>query len=167
MWMWRGWAMLLALGFLAQPAAAAEPDHVTYALGGVMSGPFRLEADLVTGAFSEARPPAGQRGDGAGLNAHTIPVTKRWTVPPQKLAVLRRLAEKVWRHGMDSWFTTVVHRRANKAPKIEVINTCQPSLDALGALTLERSGRKRSFDFSMPCLSKDGDAFLHALLTAK
>ena len=29
----RGWAMLLAIGALLQPAAAAQPDHATYVLG--------------------------------------------------------------------------------------------------------------------------------------
>ncbi len=58
----RGWAMLLAIGALLQPAAAAQPDHATYVLGGVMSGPFRLEANLVTGEFSEAKPPPGKFG---------------------------------------------------------------------------------------------------------
>jgi hypothetical protein len=97
----RGWAMLLAIGALVQPVAAAEPDHVTYVLGGVMSGPSRLEGDLVSGAFLEAQPPPGEFGDGAGLDARTMPVTRQWIVPPEKLAVLRRLAASVWRHGME------------------------------------------------------------------
>src|SRR5258707_15808176 len=101
MLMLRGLALLIAAGVLLQPAAAAEPDHLTYVLGGAMSGSFRLQADLVTGAFLQALPPPGKIGDSADLDANAMPVTKHWTVPPEKLVVLRRLAARVWRHGLE------------------------------------------------------------------
>lgn len=159
-------AAALFLALALQPALAAEPAHVTYVLGGVMSGPYRLEGDLVTGDFSEARAPAGKFGDGTGLDARTMPVTRRWTVPPEKLAVLRPLAARVWRPGMAKLVTFITHRRADGIPEIRPV-VCTPSIDALGGLILERGGRQRSFDFSLSCLSKDGDAFLNALFAAK
>jgi hypothetical protein len=158
-------AMLLVVGALFQSAAAAQPDHVTYVLGGIMSGPFRLDGDLVTGQFSQADAPPGKLGDGAGLDARTMPVTRHWTVSPDKLDALRRLAERVWRHGM----TKEAARARRGADGLWVVPpiVCQPTLDALGELTLEQGERKRDFDFSMTCLSKDGDRFLKALFAAK
>ena len=68
----RGLATLLVAGLLLQPAAAAQPEHITYVLGGVMSGPFRIEGDLATGEFTQANPPPGQIGDGSCRSQNPI-----------------------------------------------------------------------------------------------
>ncbi len=77
-----------------------------------------------------------------------MPVTGRWTVPPEKLARLRRLAASVWRHGMERVYVraTVVRRSRGGSPVVRMPILCLPSMDALGGLILEQEGHKRSFD---------------------
>ena len=138
-------AMLLAAG-----SAAAEPTRVTWVLGGLMSGPYRLSADLAAGVLEEARPPAGVSGDGAGLNAWSLPVTGRHPLLPAQRQEIAALAARLYQPG------------AFRCPGL-------PSpgmIDALGALEIEQDGQARRSDGPVPCLTPDGDALVRALTCA-
>ena len=75
------------------------PSTVTYLLGGVMSGPYRLTVDLETDHLSEAKPPPGVHGDGARVSAADLPETARRALTPAERDTLRALAVPVWRDG--------------------------------------------------------------------
>lgn len=139
----------LALMVLVLPAwqEVAEIREVTYLFGGLMSGPYRVSADLRAGVVSEAKPPEGKRGDGAGLNAGTMPATRTRPLPPTDAAHLQALAASVWRNGA-------------------VIPRCLPSVDALVRFHMVQAGASRDFDVSTICMNADAKALQRALLCA-
>src|SRR5262245_53976351 len=92
----------LALAACTPPAGAAPPgpDKVTYLLGGITSGPYRVEADLRTGEAAEATMPRGVTGADYNADPAKIPVTARRTLPAAELTAIRALAAQIWRDGM-------------------------------------------------------------------
>ena len=100
----------LTLAIAASPApgsdvpatAAASPAAVTYLLGGVVSGPYRLSADLVAGTVEEARPPPGRFGDGARIDPWTMPATFRHALTGRDRRVIRELAASLLSNGVAS-----------------------------------------------------------------
>ncbi len=154
----RNLAIAACLVLFAAPSSAHDwPTRVTYGLGGIVSGPYRVSADLVTGTVSEASTPPGAIGDGAGLRTDDLPVTKTRQLPPNEWHRLRRLAAIVWRRGPVRTQPSVVVK-GRIAPPI-VCNTP----DALGRFDIVKDGVTRTFDFSTPCMSADGDRLLKAL----
>ncbi len=91
-------AVLALLAACASPAAAAEREVVAYLLGRVVSGPYRVSADLGAGTVEEARSP-GAHGDGAGLDALTMPATRSRPLPAGSAERIRALAGAVLRDG--------------------------------------------------------------------
>jgi hypothetical protein len=78
-----------SLGSCADPPVATR---VTYVLGGMMSGPLRLTADLDAKIVRQADHPPGQSGDGARLNAWTMPVTSTRGLTPEFITKISTLA---------------------------------------------------------------------------
>lgn len=150
----------------ASPASAAP--HVTsimYALGGVMSGPYRVSADLAGATASEAKTPPNAHGDGAGISTASLPVTGTQSLSPAAVRKLDALASAVWRDGPER--KPVTTRHVDKHGRVSLgIDFCQPSLDALGRFEIVRSGMKRTFDFSTVCMTKTADRLLATLTCA-
>ena len=111
-----------------------------------MSGPYRVSADLRSGAIEEARPPRGAHGDGARLDATSMPATRRRTLTPAAAGRIRALAGTVWRDGAGV-------RRA-----------CPPTVDALVQFRITLGGGTRDFDAPVPCLTEDARRLRAALL---
>lgn len=126
--------LLLTLAITAMTAACAPraadtappPSRVTYLMGGIAGGPYRLEADLRTGEVSEAKTPPGG-----------LAVTARRTLPPSDLEALRGLVAHVWEYG------------------VEAAGACPPAADAIGAFTFEQNGMSRTYSVSGPCMSNE------------
>ncbi len=134
------WSPLLA--FLV---CAAGPAQVTYTLGGLVSGPYRVGADLVTGAVSEAQPPRGQYGDGARLDALTMPVTARRSLSPATLRTIRDLASQVFANGAFA------------------CKDMRMSADAIGRFDIVQDGVTHTSSAPTACLTPPGDSLLQAL----
>ena len=141
-------ASLAACSVARAGAAPDAPTGATYSLGGLLSGPYRVSADLVAGVAAEAAPPPGARGDGAGLKTSELPATKTRRLTPQELHTLRDLAAAVWERG------------ATASP------TCAGSVDALGRLDVVRADATRSFSFSVPCMNADAERLVRGLRCA-
>ena len=77
------------------PQTRSRTTQVTYLLGGTMSGPLRVSADLTKGVVEEARPPQGVVGDGHGYLPQTMSVTQTATLTPKQLSSIRQLAGQV------------------------------------------------------------------------
>jgi len=137
-------AVLALLVACASPAAAAEREVVAYLLGGVVSGPYRVSANLGAGTVEEARPP-GAHGDGAGLDALTMLATRSGTLPAAAAGRIRALAGAVLRDGAE--------RRG-----------CQPSVDALVRFHIVRGDVVRDLDASSPCLTEGAERLRAALM---
>jgi hypothetical protein len=152
--------LVLCVMALTMPCAASEPvtdppTKITYALGGFMSGPFRLSVDLVTGEVEVAKAPPRNKRPPADL-----PVTQRFKASDGDLSQLRSLAVAVWAYGADDPGETIEH---GAGQSIE-LKPCQASGDAMGNFEIERGAVKKSFDFSMPCLSAPANLLLDKLL---
>ena len=145
--------LILPLLLASSLAAAASadptlPGTVTYLLGGVVSGPYRLTVDLETGRLSEAKPAPGIHGDGARVSAADLPETAGRALTPAERDRLRVLAAPVWRDGAA--------RRA----------CLEFSMDALVRLTITAGGVERSSDAPLQCLTSDAAALQRAMLCA-
>lgn len=125
---------LLALAIAAMTAACAPraadtappPSRVTYLMGGTTSGPYRLEANLLTGEISEAKAPPGG-----------LAVTSRRTLPPSDLEALRGLVAHVWEYGA------------------EAAGPCSPAGDAIAAFSFQQNGMSRTYSVPSPCISDE------------
>jgi hypothetical protein len=137
-------AVLALLAACASPAAAAEREVVAYLLGGLVSGPYRVSADLGAGTVEESRPP-GAHGDGAGLDALTMPATRGGTLPAGSAERIRALAGAVLRDGAE--------RRG-----------CLPTIDALVRFHIVRGDVVRDLDASSPCMAEGADRLRAALM---
>ena len=146
--MGRAWG-IGALLALCAGTAAAEPDGVTYLLGGAASGPYRVSVNLDAGVATEAVPPAGKHGDGAGLSAAEMPVTATRALPPGAAARIRRLAAPVWDAG--AYIPSA---------------TCKPSIDALWRFRIVQAGEARVFDVPAVCANPGAHALQEALVCA-
>lgn len=140
-------AALVLLVLTLSAWQAAEIEKVTYLLGGPMSGPYRVSADLRAGVVSEAKPPQGKRGDGAGLDAMTMPITRTRPLPPATAARLQTLAAAVWQNG-------------------GTVPRCLPSVDALVRFHMVQAGVSHDFDVSTICMNADAKVPQRALLCA-
>ena len=141
--------LLLASSLVAAVAAdPVLPSTVTYLLGGVVSGPYRVTVDLEAGRLSEAKPAAGVHGDGARVSAADLPETAGRALTRAERDALRVLAAPVWRDGAA--------RRA----------CLEFSLDALIQLTITAGGVERSSDAPSQCLTSDAVALQRAMLCA-
>ncbi|MBI0537697.1 hypothetical protein D9599_19230 [Roseomonas sp. KE2513] len=142
--------LLLLTGSLA--AATIDdrplPSTVSYLLGGVVSGPYRLTVDLETGRLSEAKPPPGVHGDGARVSAADLSETARRALTPAERNTFRVLAAPVWRDG------------AARRGCLEF------SMDALVQLAITAGGVERRSDAPAQCLTPDAVALRRALLCA-
>lgn len=149
-------ALPLLLALAAAPAVAQEltgtptgpPTEVTYALGGVVSGLYRVTADLLAGTVSEARPPRGAHGDGARLDAMTMPETARRPLSPAAREEIARLAAAVLRDG----------------PAVRRL--CPPTADAIARYRITAPGAVRDATVSTPCFTPEAGALLRALTCA-
>lgn len=137
-------AVLALLAACASPAAAAEREVVAYLLGGVVSGPYQVSADLGAGTVEEARPP-GAHGDGAGLNALMMPATRSRPLPAGVAGRIRALARTVWREGAGR-------------------QGCLPTMDALVRFHIVLGDAARDLDASSPCLTEDAERLRAALM---
>lgn len=106
--------------------APPPPSRVTYLLGGLAGGPYKLEADLRTGEVTEAKPRPG------GLS-----ITSKRTLPPSDLEALRGLAAHVWEYG------------------VEVAEACSPAGEAIAAFTFQQNGMSRTYSIASPCMSDE------------
>lgn len=142
--------LLLLVGTLTAAAAddAPSPSAVTYLLGGIVSGPYRLTVDLEAGRLSEAVPPPGVRGDGARVSAADLSETTSRALTSAARDTLRVLAAPVWRDGAA--------RRG----------CLQFSMDALVRLIITADGIERRSDAPAQCLTPDAVALRRALLCA-
>lgn len=136
--------LLVLLGACANRPA---PEQVTYVLGGMMSGPYRLTADFATGTVEEATPPPGKHGDGARLDAWTLPVTSTQKLSPHRIAEIRRLSNQVLEHGIFSE------------------KGCPASLtvDALVSFRIVTAHGTRNFSTASPCMNEESSALQHSL----
>jgi len=143
-------SLLLTGGFVAAASAdeSPPPSRVTYLLGGVVSGSYRLVVDLKNDRLSEAKPPPGVNGDGARVSAVDIPETARRALTPVEHDRFRALAAAVWRDG------------AARRDCLEF------NMDAMVRLTITAGGVERRSDAPAQCLTPDADALLGALLCA-
>jgi hypothetical protein len=129
------------------------PSKVTYMLGGIMSGPYRLSVDLATGEVEVATAKPRDPRPSADL-----PVTQRFTAPETELVKIRALAVAVWAYGASNPGEIIERGR-----RIE-LRECQASSDAMGNFDITRGTETRSFDFSQPCLSAPANLLLDRLL---
>jgi len=134
---------LMATGMIAAcapppgPAAGPAPARVTYLLSGVVSGPYRLDADLRTGEVDEARPTALTTGAAYAADPAGIPITSRATLPASDLEALRGLASHVWEYGADK------------------ADACETTADAVAVFKLEQDGAARSYTVASSCMSDE------------
>lgn len=145
----RGRVAALLLAACSATRAGAAPDapaSATYSLGGLLSGPYRVSADLVDGVAAEAKPPPGVSGDAAGVRISDLPVTKTRRLTPQELRALRGLAEAVWERG------------AMSPPR-----SCAPCTDAIGRIDIVRAGVTRSFDVPLACMNVEAERLVRGL----
>ncbi len=134
---------------LAVLVCAAGPAQVTYTLGGIVSGPYRVAADLATGVVTEAQPPQGRYRDGARLNALTMPVTAHRSLTPAALDAVRGLASQVFADG------------AFACP--DPAKGMMMSADAIGRFDVVQDGVTHASSAATACLTPIGDALLRAL----
>lgn len=140
----------LLFAFLPLAAGGEEPVRITWVIGGAVSGPQRLSADLATGRLEHARASAGARGDGAGLDAWTMPATASHTLSPAQRREIARLAARLAREG------------AFYCPNPAMLRI----VDALGGLEIEQDGRRQRQHGPTACLTPDGAALVQALTCA-
>ena len=98
----RPFALLMLPVLLCGAAPAPTPATVTYVLGGVVSGPYRLAADLRAGTAEEALPPRGKFGDGARLDPWTMPATSHRRLSARDRAAIGTLASAILADGIVS-----------------------------------------------------------------
>ncbi|MFT8243369.1 hypothetical protein [Roseomonas sp. BN140053] len=137
-------ACLLAL-LLAGAEAPPPPTRVTYLLGGLLSGPYRLSADLEARTLVEAATPRGARGDAARLRAADLPDTARHPLAPPEAERIGRLA------------AAVLDRGAARPG-------CPPMADALMSLIITAGAAERRFDLPVPCLTPEARQLVDRLL---
>jgi hypothetical protein len=139
---------LLFAGCAITAATATDPapSTVTYLLGGVLSGPYRLTVDLDAGHLSEAKAPPGIRGDGARVSAASLPETASRALTHAERDTFRALAAPVWRDG------------AARRGCLEF------SMDALVLLAITAGGIERRTNAPAQCLTPDARALQQALL---
>jgi hypothetical protein len=143
--MTRGFAVFL----FAVCSCSPLPTSVTYTLGGVVSGPYRVSADLGSGVAAEAKPPPGRHGDGAELNALTMPITVSRSLAAQDVRNIQRLAGAVSGNGPAS------------PPK-----ECPPTMtaDAIGRFDIVQGGATHTFLFPTPCMTPAAGDLLSSLV---
>ena len=167
----RNFLMIVAGALCVYPAAADElPTSVTYSLGGVMSGPYRLSADLASGVLSEATHPRGKIGDGAGLSTDELQVTGTRTLTPEELKPLRQAAGAVWTNGADIFAAMrkaradmPAEQRRTQDQKFQAAARCM-TMDAMGRFDIVKNGVTKNYLFSIPCMNDDAKR-LFALLS--
>ncbi len=108
-----------------------------------MSGPYRVAADLTTGVATEAKP--AQFGDGARMNALTMPVTASRTLAPQELQEIRRLSSQAFTQGAFACRDMTM------------------SMDALGRFDIVQEGVTHTSSAPTLCMTSQADALLRAL----
>jgi len=146
----------LSVLLVVSSCSAVLPDsqsntltNVTYALGGIMSGPYRVSADLESGIATEARPPPGVHGDGARVSAFDMPATTSRSLSSEEVLAIRKFASAVWKKGPVS---------TSKCPP-----GVMPPPDALGRFDIVDAGVTRSFVLPTPCMSPEADNLLRTL----
>lgn len=152
----------IAIG-LSPVAASAAPQvsSIVYSLGGLMSGPYRVSADLAAATASEAKTPPGVFGDGARVSTASLPVTSTRPLAPGAVRKLDALASAVWKDGPDKPIVESRHYIGRRA--VISFTPCQPSLDAQGRFDIVRHGVTHTFNFSTVCMNKTADELLTAL----
>ena len=146
--------LIAALGLIllvgcapADPPVA--PSEVTYMLGGIMSGPYKVTADLGTGivvkdAEVAKYPPPGE------IPKKTEPV--KGQIPNAELAYIRQLAARIWTVGAQT-------------------ERCLPQADAIGSLDIRRdvpgktslTFETRTYVFSTTCETDETEQLLTAV----
>lgn len=140
-------AAALATAAVACAAHAGDIRRVTYLLGGTVSGPYRLTADLEAGTIAEGATPAGMSPDSAP--AATLPPTLQRPLSPAEQARIQNLAAVVWANG------------ASKPP-----GTCTMTPDALVRFEIAIGDTVRTFDLSAPCMTDAASALQRAMYCA-
>lgn len=137
----------LAAAAITCAAHAGDIRRVTYLLGGTVSGPYRLTADLESGTIAEGATPAKISPDGAP--AATLPATSQRRLAPAEQARIQNLAAAVWANG------------ASKPP-----GTCTLTPDALARFEIAIGDTVKTFDASSPCMTDDANALQRAMYCA-
>lgn len=132
-------ALLAAVLATAFPPPA--PNRIDLQIGGVMSGPYRTYVDLDSGIVLWGElPPGSRRGDGAGVATRDLPVARRATLTPARLASLRQLARTILVLG----------------PEEKSRQPCQLTADRMILLNVALDGR--AFNGDVYCPSPQVDA---------
>ena len=136
----------VALAVVSCRAEGAEITRVTYLLGGTMSGPYRLTADLKAGTITEGNTPAGMHPDQAP--ATTLPTTTERPLSSSDKTRIQDLAALVFTHGARKGWD------------------CEMSPDALVRLEIAAGEQVKTFDLAAQCLTDDAGALQRAMYCA-
>jgi hypothetical protein len=115
----------------------------------MMSGPYRLTADLVRGVVDEAQHAPGTNGDGARPDALTMPVTSTRSLDAKSAEQIRRLGRDVFEHGVFS---------SKACPAMSI-----PTADSFHIFYITEGGVTRSFSAPAACDTVDALELQHTL----
>ena len=139
---------MIAALMVVTAAQAAAPvtgsDFVRYEVGGLMSGPYRLQVDLDTGDAEEEA--VDRPGQGA------VRSTKRYRLADNDLSSVRRGAAALILHDATA-------ARCRRPGHLNL----PPTMDALINLYVRYRGKDTAAGPDPSCLSTEADRFLNSL----
>jgi hypothetical protein len=142
--------LLLPLAFSSCPTTAGmPPTRVTYVLTGMMSGPYRITADLERGIVEEAESPVRPGRDQPRANPLTLPVTKSRALDAQAVDAIRRAESDVFAKGANS---------ESKCPRGYI-----PTVDAFLTFYITKAGVTSSRSTPGACETEEASALQRIL----
>jgi hypothetical protein len=119
---------ILAMSVVTAFPAPAK-NSINVEIGGLLSGPSRRYVDLDRGVLLVGQAPTGAWGDGAGVGAKSLTVSRTVALNRKDLANLTTLARLVLQKGSDGPPTCAI-----TADRIVVLDVTSPGRTVSGPL---------------------------------